>query len=312
MSVLVIGGNGFIGSRLVSALRSRGDEVVVLDRYPARPDMDWSGVTYHVGNFHDAPALDQVLSGVDAVYHLASCTVPSTADADPLADIQGNLAGTHHLLAAMRSRGIRRFCYFSSGGTVYGNPDVVPVPETHPLRPISSYGIVKVAIEHYLAVFERQGWLDPVVIRPSNPYGPGQATGGIQGAVAVFLGKALAGEGVQIWGDGETIRDYIFIDDLIDLTLRACDSGRNAVFNAGSGKGISLNELCACIRQVTGSELPAAYQDGRAFDVREVVLDVTLACRELGWTPHTDIHAGIQRTWRAMKAHEAHQAGMDG
>lgn len=300
MSVLVIGGNGFIGSRLVAALRTRGDETAVLDRFAARLDMDWSGVRYFQGDFHDADVLEQALQGVDTVYHLASCTVPSTADADPIDDIQGNLVGTHRLLESMRKHGVRRFCYFSSGGTVYGNPDAVPVPETHALRPISSYGIVKVAIEQYLAMFHRQGWLDPVIIRPSNPYGPGQPARSIQGAVAVFLGKTLAGEGVQIWGDGETVRDYIYIDDLIELSLRAVDSGRNAVFNAGSGSGISLNELCNCIRSVTGSALSVQYQSARAFDVREIVLDVARAREDLGWLPQVGIHDGIRRTWQAM------------
>lgn len=300
MSVLVIGGNGFIGSRLVDALRTRGDETAVLDRFAARLDMDWGGVRYFQGDFHDADVLEQALQGVDTVYHLASCTVPSTADADPIADIKGNLVGTHRLLEAMRERGVRRFCYFSSGGTVYGNPDAVPVPETHALRPISSYGIVKVAIEQYLAMFQRKGWLDPVIIRPSNPYGPGQPARSIQGAVAVFLGKALAGEGIQIWGDGETVRDYIYIDDLIDLSLRAVDSGRNAVFNAGSGSGVSLNELCNFIRSVTGSALSVQYQPARAFDVREIVLDVARARENLGWLPQVEIHDGIRRTWQAM------------
>jgi UDP-glucose 4-epimerase len=304
MSVLVIGGNGFIGSRLVAALIARNDKVAVLDRFSARPDMDWSSTRYFQGDFHDADVLWEALQGVDTVYHLASSTVPSTADADPVADIQGNLIGTHRLLQAMRSHGVRRFCYFSSGGTVYGNPDAVPVPETHALRPISSYGIVKVAIEHYLAMSHRQGWLDPVIIRPSNPYGPGQATRGIQGAIAVFLGRALAGEGIQIWGDGDTVRDYIHIDDLIDLSLRAVESGRGGVFNAGSGVGVSLNALCDCIRAVTGAELPVQYQPGRAFDVREIVLDVARARQELGWRPFIDLHEGVGSTWEAMKRKE--------
>jgi UDP-glucose 4-epimerase len=305
MNVLVIGGNGFIGSRLVQGLRARGDRVRVLDRFPSRADVDWSGIDYHVGDFHDEAVLEQVLPGIDQVYHLASCTVPSTADADPVADIQGNLIGTHRLLAAMRGRGVRRLCYFSSGGTVYGNPDHVPVPESHPLRPISSYGIVKVAVEHYLDAYARQGWLDPVIVRPSNPYGPGQPTGGIQGAVAVFLGKALAGEGAQIWGDGEAIRDYIYIDDLVELTIRASNSGRNGTFNAGSGVGTSLNELCACIRDATGRELPVEYRPGRAFDVRAVVLDVNLAHELLAWVPQVDIRSGIRKTWQALSANES-------
>lgn len=300
MNVLVIGGNGFIGSHLVGALSARGDRVTVIDRYPERKDVDWSGVRYVQGDFQDARLLDRALEGVQQVYHLASCTVPSTADADPVLDIQGNLLGVHAVLAAMRRHGVRRFCYFSSGGTVYGNPASVPVPETHPLRPISSYGIVKVAIEQYLGMFERQGWLDPVIIRPSNPYGPRQATGGVQGAVAVFLGKALAGEGVDIWGDGHIIRDYIFIEDLIAISLLAVDSGQNLVLNAGSGVGTSLNELCESIREETGQALPVHYRSGREFDVRSVVLDVSRAFEQLGWRPSTDIRLGIRITWKSM------------
>lgn len=301
MKVLVIGGNGFIGSNLVRALRARGDQVTVLDRFAARQDMDWTDVDYQVGDFHEPATLQDVLPGVDQVYHLASCTVPSTADADPIADIQGNLVGTQILLQHMRKHGIRRLCYFSSGGTVYGNPDMVPVPETHPLRPISSYGIVKVAIEQYLGMYARQGWLDPVILRPSNPYGPGQATGGIQGAVAVFLGKALAGEGVQIWGDGETVRDYIYIDDLIELTVRAVSSSYSGVLNAASGVGGSLNTLCGIIRTVTGAALPASYLPARSFDVSSIVLDVERAREVLGWQARLTLEEGIHQTWRHLQ-----------
>ncbi|HEL3783739.1 TPA: NAD-dependent epimerase/dehydratase family protein [Stenotrophomonas maltophilia] len=301
MKALVIGGNGFIGTHLVRALCRRGDTVVVLDRFAPRADGNLAGVDYHVGDFHDPLLLRRVLPGVDAVYHLASCTVPSTADADPESDVQGNLLGTLALLATMREQGIRRICYFSSGGTVYGNPERVPVPESHALRPISSYGIVKVAIEQYLAMFQRQGWLDPVIIRPSNPYGPGQALGGIQGAVAVFLGKALAGQRVQIWGDGEIIRDYVYIDDVVDLAMLAVDSGKNSVFNVGSGAGNSLNALCDTIRRVTGIPVQVDYLPGRSFDVKAVVLDVTQAREQLGWYPRIDLEAGVRRTWQAIE-----------
>ena len=300
MRVLVIGGNGFIGSRLMLALRDRGDSVIVVDRFPARTDVDWHEVRYLQADFHDHDVLDEVLPGVQQVYHSASCTVPSTADADPVLDIQGNLLGTHALLAAMRRHGVRRICYFSSGGTVYGNPQAIPVAESHPLAPISSYGIVKVAVERYLGMFQRQGWLDPVVVRPSNPYGPGQAVDGAQGAVAVFLGRALTGQGVQVWGDGETVRDYIFIDDLIRLTLLAAGSACGAAFNAGSGVGTSLNDLCDRVRRGTGQALVAEDREGRAFDVRAIVLDVSRAWRELGWAPKVDIDTGIQLTWQAL------------
>lgn len=300
MKVLVVGGNGFIGAHLVNALQLRGDEVSVLDRLPPRSGTKRVGVLYVQGDFHDTAVLGQLLPGVDQVFHLASCTVPSTAEADPVLDVQGNLLGTHALLAAMRDHHVRRLCYFSSGGTVYGNPDQVPVPETHPLRPISSYGIVKTSIEHYLSMFQRQGWLQPVIVRPSNPYGPGQAMGGIQGAVAVFLGKALLQQPVRIWGDGEIVRDYIYIDDLARLALAATDSPHTGAFNAGSGVGTSLNELCRIIRRVTGTPLKVDYEPSRTFDVKEIVLDVGRASRELGWSPQVTTEAGVALMWSSI------------
>ncbi|HEY1139206.1 MAG TPA: NAD-dependent epimerase/dehydratase family protein, partial [Lysobacter sp.] len=206
----MIGGNGFLGSSVVEGLLADGHRVRVLDRSPARPDVDWGRVDYRIGGLDDRATLQAVLEGVDCVYHLASSTVPGTSNQDPAFDVGSNLVGALNLIAEMADAGVRRIVFFSSGGTVYGNPERIPVDEAHPLRPISSYGVVKVAIENYLSMYQRLGQLDPLILRPSNPYGPRQSTSGIQGAVAAFLGRALNGEGVQIWGDGEVVRDYIY------------------------------------------------------------------------------------------------------
>ena len=302
MRALVIGGNGFIGASLVEALRARGASVAVLDPGRPRADVDWRGVEYHAGSLADSAATAKALEGVQVVFHLASTTVPGTSNLDPQADVQGNLVATLGLLGAMRAAGVRRIVYFSSGGTVYGNPTVSPVPESHPLHPISSYGVVKVAIENYLHMYQQLGELEPVVLRPSNPFGPRQSTAGVQGAVAAFLGRALRGEPVRIWGDGEVVRDYLYIDDLAELAAIAGLSGQTGVFNVGSGEGHSLNELCATIGRVTGRPLQVEYLPGRAFDVRKVVLDVTAARSRFGWTPAVALEDGIARTWRALLA----------
>lgn len=302
MEALVIGGNGFLGSRLVSRLRSQGHRVGVLDRMPARTDFDWTDVDYREGGLDDAPVLAEALAGVSVVYHLASSTVPSTSNADPQRDVRENLIGSLRLVDAMGQAGIRRLVFFSSGGTVYGNPQVCPVPEGHGLNPISSYGVVKVAIENYLMMYQRLGTLDPLILRPSNPYGPGQSTAGIQGAVAAFLGRAARGEGVQIWGDGEIVRDYIYVDDLVTLAIKAGASGETGVFNAGSGVGHSLNELCAMIREVTGQPLPVEYLPGRKFDVDQIVLDTQAASRAFSWTPDVTLREGLRIAWEAMQS----------
>lgn len=302
MSVLVIGGNGFLGSSLVEGLRAAGKAARVLDVTSARADVDWSGVDYRIGGVDDAQALADALAGVDCVYHLASTTVPGSSNRDPAYDVSSNLLGSLRLIRAMSEAGVRRIVFFSSGGTVYGNPERLPVDERHPLRPISSYGVVKVAIENYLLMYQRLGVLDPLILRPSNPYGPRQSTSGMQGAIGAFLGKAKAGEGVSIWGDGGIVRDYIYVDDLVDLAVRAGASDACGVYNAGSGSGQSLNELCALVRELTGRPLPVEYLPGRDFDVSEIVLDIRAAVGRFGWAPRVSLRDGIGRTWRALQA----------
>jgi UDP-glucose 4-epimerase len=297
---LVIGGNGFIGSGLVERLRATGHRVRVLDQSAPRADVDWRGVDYVVGNLLDTASLPAVLDGVDMIFHLASSTVPSTSNLDPVADVQTNLVGALNLCSAMTAVGLRRLVYFSSGGTVYGDPRQQPVPETHPLHPISSYGVVKVAIENYLLMYERLGNLDPLILRPSNPYGPRQSGAGLQGVIAAFLGRARLGEGVRIWGDGEIIRDYLYIDDLIDFAATAGTGNKKGLVNVGSGQGHTLNQIVELVREATGAALPVEYAPGRAYDVAEIVLDISRATAEFGWRPLTNLSDGIQATWQAI------------
>lgn len=301
MSVLVVGGNGFLGSSLVEALRLHGRQVRVLDPSSPRGDIDWSGIDYREAGLADAGDIAEALEGVDLVYHLASTTVPGTSNRDPCFDVGSNLVGSLRLFHAMIGAGVRRIVFFSSGGTVYGNPARVPVDEQQPLQPISSYGVVKVAIENYLGMYRQLGQLDPLILRPSNPYGPRQSLHGAQGAVAAFLGRALRDEGVSIWGDGNVVRDYIHIDDLTEFAVRAGISGKTGVFNAGSGTGHSLNELLGHVRRITGRSLPVEYMPGRAFDVDRIVLDIESARQAFGWSPRVSLGDGLDATWRALQ-----------
>ncbi len=229
------------------------------------------------------------------VYHLISTTVPSTGDADPSADVEGNLVGALRLADEMARANVRRIVFLSSGGTVYGNPDVLPVPETHPCNPISSYGIVKFAIERYFESYRRKGWLSPLVVRAANPYGPLQSSASGQGVVAAFLRNAMAGEAVTIWGDGAQVRDYLYIDDLVDFIVLASQQEATGVFNVGSGQGKSLIQLVDTLSDVLEKPVDVDFRPGRAFDVRELVLDIGRA-RALGWAPATTLEEGIGRT----------------
>jgi UDP-glucose 4-epimerase len=196
--------------------------------------------------------------------------------------------------------GVSRVIFLSSGGTVYGIPRARPIGEEHPTEPICSYGIGKLAVEKYLALFRRLHDLPYVVLRASNVYGPGKDPFGRQGAINVFLGNVSRGEPIRIWGDGGVVRDYIFVDDLLSLFLRCIDAPAGdgtPVFNAGSGEGHSLRDIVDRIRAVTGTEPNVERTPGRIVDVPANVLDIRKARERFGWAPAVPLGDGIRRTW---------------
>jgi len=293
MKVLVLGGNGFIGSHVVDHLLAVGHKVRVFDRSPERYRESLKQVEYRLGRFDDTFQMAEALQGMDAVCHLISTTVPGTSNLDPVADVENNLINTLCLLEQMRKRGLNRLLYLSSGGVVYGNPESSPVSEDQPLHPISSYGVVKVAIENYLHMYQHLYGLRPIILRPSNPFGPRQGHAGVQGLIGTLLSRALAGEALEIWGDGSNVRDYMHVEDLARLCITALESDSCGVFNAGSGGGHSINEIVSLIQNVMGEELLVNYQQGRAFDVKEVVLDIGRAKAEFNWKPEVSLADGI-------------------
>lgn len=301
MKVLVIGGCGFIGSHVVDRLLAQGFRVRVFDRQAERFRPPLDGVEYQFGNFNDRMAVIAALSGVDAVMHLVSTTFPGTADLDPRTDVLDNLGGTLSLLDAMVGLGLSRIVFLSSGGTVYGPPDILPIPESHPLRPINSYGVVKCAIEHYLDMYRRTRGLSPVAIRASNPYGPRQGHAGVQGVISTFLNRTLAGDPIEIWGDGSVVRDYLHVTDLAELCVLALSGDRTGACNAGSGIGTSLNTIIDTIGAVTGTSLDPVYKPGRAIDVQHSVLDVSRAAADFGWSCKVSLHDGIADTYAWMR-----------
>ncbi len=305
MKALVLGGTGFIGSHVVDRLLTAGHQVRVFARSAEKFRQPLPEVDYRLADFANIPALVEALTGVDVVFHLISTTVPSTSNRDPIFDIESNLCGTVRLLQAVRESGIKRLVYLSSGGTVYGVPETVPIPEKHPLRPICSYGIVKVAVENYLHMFHELHGLDYVVLRPSNPYGERQGHFGVQGIIGTFLHKILKGEELEIWGDGSLVRDYLHVEDLARLCAAVADSDRVGIYNCGSGRGHSVREVLEYIEQVVGRPLPVCWRAGRKFDVPCVVLDIDRARQDFGWEPEIDLVAGIGRTWERLNRTKA-------
>ncbi len=306
MKALVIGGNGFIGTHLVSALKAAGVNVRVFDRYPnqsAEPD---GSIEYIVGDLGNHGALNEIVNGMDWVFHLAYTTLPKTSNDDPVYDVRSNVIDTIQLLQECNNFGIKKFVFVSSGGTVYGVPKTVPIKENHPTEPICSYGITKLAIEKYLQLFYHLYKLDYVVLRLSNPYGPGQNPNSKQGAIGVFLGRVAQGEPINIWGDGEIVRDYLYIEDAIGAFIQAArytatyDEPR--VFNVGCGKGYSLNELIAVMRNTIDAPIKVEYLPARDLDVLVNILDVSLVEKKLNWRPTIDLADGIAKSWSWIKS----------
>jgi UDP-glucose 4-epimerase len=297
LRALVLGGSGFIGSHVVDSLLNRGHEVAVFDRGPERFRSPLPRVDYVYGDFSDRMALFEAMTKVDVIFHLISTTFPGTANLDPRADVAGNLIGTLGLLDAMVSLGVQRIIYLSSGGTVYGRPEIEPVPESHPLRPINSYGIVKVAVEHYLGLYSAVHGLRPLAIRAANPFGPRQSHAGVQGVISTFLHSVRDCRPIEIWGDGSVTRDYLYVADLAELCVMAAEGEVTGALNAGSGVGRSMLEVVAAIANATGTTIEPAFKLGRAVDVQRSVLDVSRARQLLGWSAATGFDEALARTW---------------
>jgi UDP-glucose 4-epimerase len=211
--------------------------------------------------------------------------------------VQSNVVATLQLLEEMRSRGIEKILFASSGGTVYGPPIRTPIDEDHPNNPTTSYGITKLTVEKYLLLAKELHGLRPVILRMANPYGERQRVEGAQGVVAAFLERALAGQAIEIWGDGTVIRDFLHVADV----SRACGAalayqGDACVFNIGSGAGTSLNELVRLLSELLERELEVIHQPARCFDVKSNVLCCRRARQELNWQPAIGMAEGLRRT----------------
>lgn len=297
---LVLGGRGFIGSHLVTALLDLGFRVRCLDRPHVKPigESHLSNPNFELyeGDFSSETDVAEAVKDCDFCFHLVSTTLPKSSNADPVFDVESNVVGTVRLLNHAVANHLKKVIFVSSGGTVYGTPVDVPISETHPTNPACSYGITKLTIEKYLALFRNLHGLDYTVLRLSNPFGEGQRTFSNQGVIAVFLGKALRGEPIEIWGDGSVVRDYIHVSDVIDAILLSIDpSNGHHVFNIGSGCGHSLNEVLSTIEEVTRCRIIKRYSEARAFDVPVNVLNISEAQYSLGWTPKVSFYAGIER-----------------
>lgn len=297
-SHLVLGGCGFIGRHLALALARRGHKVTVADIKPPPTELA------NVAPFHlispEAPDWYTLLDAHDIIHYCAWTTVPKTANENPLQDIEDNLKGLVRLLEAMRKFTGKKIIFTSSGGTVYGRLNQIPVPEDHTLAPITAYGASKVSAETYLGFYRGCYGIDCRVARISNPFGAGQNPHGGLGAVSTFLFRALEHQEITIWGNGSIVRDYIHIADLTAGLLSLADAtfpdtDPLPAFNLGSGQGVSLNSILETLRSDLRLDPKVTYLPGRAFDVPVSVLDITKAETLLKWRPALSFSEGCTR-----------------
>lgn len=307
MNYLVIGGAGFIGSSIVRHLINKGTSHVsiVEPEFASLHRISGLDVTIHrceLSNFNEMVSIINE-DRIDTIIHLVSTIIPGSSFEDYQREFKHVIFPSIRLMEFCSERHIK-FVYFSSGGTVYGDRkgEVVPFTENCPMAPISYYGWSKQMMENSVHYMSRTHGLKYIIIRPSNPFGRGQNLYGKQGFIAVALGKILAGEKIQVWGDGSSVRDYIFIDDLgkavVDLL-----SDPNIVdmtLNIGSGKGYSINQIIGFLNEVVSEKVEVDYVEARQVDVSSVVLDTSLLCSLIDFKP-LDILEGIRLFYNGLK-----------
>ena len=299
MRTLVTGGAGFIGSHVVDALLARGDDVHVVDNFASgkRENVPAAATLHELDVREPLEALfDEV--GPQAVFHLAAQADVRVSVERPDFDADVNVIGTIRVLEGARRCGAH-VVFTSTGGAIYGECSR-PAREDDPRLPLAPYGASKLAGEEYLATYNRLYGTGHVALRLGNVYGPRQDPHGEAGVVAIFLRRLARGETCRIFGDGRQTRDYVYVGDVVHAGLAATvrDGG---VFNIGTARETSVVDLYAACLGVTGSQSPAELAPARLGELQRSVLDVSLAARELGWRPETQLEDGLRATWEWIR-----------
>lgn len=309
MRVLVTGGAGFIGSNLVDGLLEEGHDVAVVDDLSTGREANLSGAMasgarLHQMDIRDAGAITACFAAErpEVVFHLAAQIDVRRSVVDPAVDVRINVEGTVNVLEACRASAVRRLVFSSTGGALYGEAEVVPTPETAPIRPLAPYGQDKFAAEGSIAVHARLHGFSAVTLRYANVYGPRQDPLGEGGVVAIYCGRALAGQGAVVYGDGEQTRDFVYVGDVVEANLAAASSDLAGAYNVGTGTETSVLELAAALSSHGLGALE--HQAARPGEVRRSCLDARCAREDLGWTARTSLSSGLEATldWAASRS----------
>lgn len=297
-SVLILGGGGFIGSALSLALAKAGKTVTVLGRTAC--DQKHPNIRYVTGAFNAPANFEPWLTDCQSIVHLASSSTPGSSAGHPLSELEGNLRVTLALLEALQSHPHCNLLFSSSGGTLYGDNEIEPATEQSKIHPYSYHGAGKAAAEHFISSWTMQFATAATILRPSNVYGPGQASRQGFGIIPTAFNKIIKDEPLEIWGDGSAVRDYLYIDDFVQLCLAIIDKPMakgSIALNAGSGIGTRLDELLSQIESVTGKQLRKIQRNKRQVDISRIIIDSSKACELYDWKPRTSLADGLKSTW---------------
>jgi len=297
--LVLLGGSGFIGQSLIRYLEERNKrrEYYVIIYDPIAPNF-FSADDYCKGRIEERDKLGKLLNPNTTLIHLAHSSIPSESQDAPAQEFEENVIPLVGLLELLRTHPIKGLVYFSSGGTIYGEQKRrLPISEQAVCRPNSFYALAKLNMENLVKMAGELGWLNYLIIRPSNPYGPYQELLNRHGAVGKIFQCLFSGKEFSVYGKGDTVRDYIYIDDLISGLFWLLEKASwNQVLNLGTGKGTSLNQLIELCEKLAGSKLKKKRQKIRAIDIKYNVLDIG-KLKKLGWRAGYSLGPGLERTW---------------
>jgi UDP-glucose 4-epimerase len=303
--VMVMGGLGFMGSHLCKALLKAGYAVTIFDKLYSSRELV-SNITAQIEVIEsDIQKTDDFLAaldGIDIIVDLVHTTVPGSSMQSPVFDVQSNIVSHVAWLSRLGEKEVGKIIYVSSGGTVYGMPETVPINEKHSTHPISAYGITKLTIEKYVAMYANLYGIDYRICRPSNVYGEGQRLNIGQGVIGVFLDRVVRGLPIEMWGSGSNKRDYIHVSDFVSAVVSLINySGDRRIFNIATSVGYSLKDIIGMIENSLNLHPEVLYKSSRGFDVPDSILDNSLLIEQTGWRPLTDLPEGLVSMYRWIR-----------
>lgn len=298
--ILLIGGTGFLGTAIAKTLASNGRKVHVLARR-AIPGLR-NGVHYYSSAQDEPATVMALLKKCSTVVHLAVTSTPASPAASFLSEVEESLEPCARLFELMAPIPPARMLFVSSGGSIYGSPQQLPVSEQQLPSPISYHAAGKLSLEAFFTTFAISADISLAILRPSNIYGPHQPLRTGFGLVRTVLEKARMGESVAIRGDGSAVRDYLYIEDFVDACIRLIDMPKAVgTYNVGTGYGVCVSDLIRLCSEVAGFDIPVSYQAAPGTDVRGIVLDSSRLASVAGWVPSWPLTEGLRETWEWLR-----------